>query len=126
MSRRIECEVCERRVEHREELVVAGRTFSTFHHACYFGREGRAHRLRLGYPLNGAAFWMFFLGFNALAAVGALILGPSPELARVTVIANAVTLFLRLVTWANFEARLPAAGLGAAKWEERYAKNDAT
>ena len=28
---------------------------------------------------------MFFLGFNAMAVAGALVLGPSPELARVTV-----------------------------------------
>lgn len=125
MSHGIECDVCEGRVEHREELVVAGRSFSTFHRTCYFGPRGRSHRLRLGYPLNGAAFWLFFVGFNAMAAVGALIVGPSPELARLTVIANAVTLFLRLVTWLNFEARLPSSP-AAAKWEARYAKNDAT
>lgn len=127
MAHGIQCEACESRVEHRDELVVAGRTFSTFHRTCYFGASGREHRLRLGYPINGTAFWMFFLGFNAFAALGALVLGPSAELARVTVILNAVTIFLRLATWARFEARLPESStLGGPEWNERYAKNDAT
>jgi hypothetical protein len=94
-------------VLHRSELVVAGNRFLTFHRACFFGVRGRRWRLRLGYPLNGSAFWMFFLGINSVLIALGLALGPSDGLARVATAANSGILFLRLVCWMGFEARVP-------------------
>jgi len=107
MERTITCRCCEKPVEHRSELIVAGRAFLTFHRTCFFGRGGRPWRIRLGYPINGAAFWIFFLGFNAVLGTAGLVYGPDGALLHLTIWINASLLVMRGACWFGLEQRVP-------------------
>jgi hypothetical protein len=106
MERTITCRCCERPVERRSELIVAGRAFLTFHRACFFGRDGRRWRIRLGYPINGTGFWIFFLGFNAVLGIAGLVFGPDDALRHLAIWINASLLVMRGVCWVGLERRL--------------------
>ena len=94
-------------MEHRAELIVAGRAFLTFHRACFWSREGRRWRIRLGYPINGAAFLLSFLGLNGALVGTALAFGPNDSLRHLAIWLNAGLIVMRGACWFGLERRLP-------------------
>jgi len=103
----ITCSTCKKEIKTRQELVVVGRSFVTYHQKC-FKRSKGIYEFYSGYPINSVAMWVILVLLNtALWATYILFNAPLKETLYFSLFLLVLFMAFRLIAFFGYEIRLP-------------------
>jgi len=101
------CAACKREIKTRQDLVVVGRSFVTYHQKCFKPSNG-IYEFYSGYPINSMAMWMILVLLNtALWATYILFNAPLMETFYFSLFSIVLFVGFRLIAYFGHEIKLP-------------------